>query len=103
MEVLTMTPQEKLEHGLLALERDHRATKRDIQCITKTWDEFTEEYLPYLKMLAQRERDRAELRKAIIKHTTLIAVGVVVLFVLNAVWNEVIMAAKDSISVRPLK
>lgn len=98
-----MTPQEKLEQGLLALERDHKATKRDIQCITKTWDEFTEEYLPYLKMLAQRERDRAELRKAVIKHTTIIAVGAVLLFVLNAVWNEVILAAKGTISVRPPK
>ena len=95
-----MTPQEKLEHGLLALEKDHKATKRDIQCITKTWDEFTEEYLPYLKMLAQRERDRAELRKAIIKHGTVVAIGAVLVFVLHAVVNEVITTLKAASTIR---
>jgi len=100
MEMLTMTPQEKLEQGLLALEKDHKATKRDIQCITKTWDEFTEEYLPYLKMLAQREKDRAELRRAIIKHGTIVAIGAVLIFVLNAVVNEVITSLKAASTIR---
>lgn len=95
-----MSPQEKLEQGLQALERDHKATKRDIQCITKTWDEFTEEYLPYLKMLAQRERDRAELRKAIIKHGTIVAIGAVLVFVLHAVMNEVITSLKAASTIR---
>lgn len=96
MEVLTMTPQEKLEQGLLALEKDHKSTKRDIQCITKTWDEFTEEYLPYMKLLVQREKDRAELRKAIIKHGTIVAIGAILIFLANAVINEAVMIIKSS-------
>lgn len=101
MEVLEMTPQEKLEQGLSALEKDHKATKRDIQCITRTWDEFTEEYLPYLKMLAQREKDRAELRKAIIKHSTIVVIGAILIFILHAVFNEVVTTLKAASIVRP--
>ena len=95
-----MTPQEKMEQGLAALEKEHKATKRDIQCITKTWDEFTAEYLPYMKMLVQREKDRADLRRAIIKHGTIVAIGAVMVFVLQAVVNEVITSIKAASTVR---
>jgi hypothetical protein len=102
MEMLTMTPQEKNEQGLQALERDHKSTKRDIQCITETWEAFTAEYLPYMKMIVQREKDRAELRKAIIKHSTIVVIGVVMVFVVNAVVHEAILVIKAASTIRTL-
>jgi hypothetical protein len=100
--MLTMTPQEKTEQGLQALEREHKSTKRDIQCITETWEAFTAEYLPYMKMIVQREKDRAELRKAIIKHSTIVVIGVVMVFVVNAVIHEAILVIKAASTIRTL-
>ena len=97
-----MTPQEKTEQGLQALEREHKSTKRDIQCITETWEAFTAEYLPYMKMIVQREKDRAELRKAIIKHSTIVVIGVVMVFVVNAVIHEAILVIKAASTIRTL-
>jgi hypothetical protein len=84
-----------MEEQIQRIENDIQKTKektkeitRDINCILETWDNFTNEYLPYLKLLAEREKERAELRKAIIKHGTIVALGAVILFVLNAVSHE---------------
>jgi hypothetical protein len=44
--------------------------------------------LQYLKLLAEREKERAELRRAVIKHGTIVALGAVIIFVLSAVSHE---------------
>jgi hypothetical protein len=79
---------QKLENDIQNAREKQREMTKDITCILKTWDEFTEEYLPYLKLLAEREKERAELRRAIIKHGTIVALGAVILFVLSAVSHE---------------
>jgi hypothetical protein len=79
---------QKLENDIQNAKEKQREMTKDITCILKTWDEFTEEYLPYLKLLAEREKERAELRRAIIKHGTIVALGAVILFVLSAVSHE---------------
>ena len=85
-----MTPDDRIQR----VEEKQRVITKDISCILKTWDEFNAEYLPYIQMLAQREKDRAELRKAVIKHGTIVALGAVILFLLNAVSHEIQMIFK---------
>jgi ferric-dicitrate binding protein FerR (iron transport regulator) len=79
---------QKLENDIQNAREKQREMTRDINCILETWDNFTNEYLPYLKLLAEREKERAELRRAVIKHGTIVALGAVILFVLNAVSHE---------------
>jgi ferric-dicitrate binding protein FerR (iron transport regulator) len=79
---------QKLENDIQNAKEKQREMTKDITCILKTWDDFTNEYLPYLKLLAEREKERAELRRAVIKHGTIVALGAVILFVLNAVSHE---------------
>jgi len=79
---------QRLENDIQNAKEKQREMTKDITCILKTWDEFTEEYLPYLKLLAEREKERAELRRAIIRHGTIVALGAVILFVLSAVSHE---------------
>ena len=80
---------QRLENDIQNVKDKNKIMTRDINCILKTWDDFTLEYLPYLKLLAEREKERSELRRAIIKHGTIIALGSVIIFVLNAVSHEV--------------
>jgi hypothetical protein len=79
---------QRLENDIQNVKDKNKIMTRDINCILKTWDDFTLEYLPYLKLLAEREKERSELRKAVIKHGTIIALGAVILFVLSAVSHE---------------
>ena len=80
---------QKLENDIQNAREKQREMTRDINCILNTWDDFTKEYLPYLKLLAEREKERAELRRAVIKHGTIIALGAVIVFVFSAVSHEI--------------
>lgn len=80
---------QRLENDVQNSKEKQKTMTRDITCILKTWDDFTEEYLPYLKLLAEREKERAELRRAVIKHGTIVALGAVIIFVLSAISHEI--------------
>ena len=80
---------QKLESDFQDIKEKHKTVTRDIACILKTWDDFTEAYLPYLKLLAEREKDRAELRRAVIKHGTIIALGALIVFMFSAISHEI--------------
>lgn len=80
---------QRLENDVQNAKEKQRAMNKDISCILNTWDDFTKEYLPYLKLLAERERDRADLRRAIIKHGTIIALGALIVFMFSAVSHEI--------------
>lgn len=51
--------------------------------------ERSKKYDPFIDILLQRELDREELRKAVIRHGTLFALGAVALFAASAAWHEV--------------
>lgn len=51
----------------------------------------------FVNVWMEREKDRADLRRAIIKHTTIIALTAVVLFVTRSVWVEFITAVRTAV------
>lgn len=70
------------------MEDKQRLINKDVICILKTWEKFNDEYLPYIQILAQREKEKAELRRAVIKHGTIVAIGALIIFLIQASINE---------------
>lgn len=88
---------ELIENLTQELLKGQREVRRDLKCIVDTWAEFQSNYGEHLKQSVRREKDRAELRKAIIEKGLILALVAVVGFVATASWHEVqsvFMAAK---------
>lgn len=46
--------------------------------------------IAFINVWMEREKDRAELRKAIIKHGTILAMTAIVIFIFRAVWSDIV-------------
>lgn len=46
--------------------------------------------IAFINVWMERERDRADLRRAIIKHGTLLAMTAIVIFIFRAVWKDIL-------------
>ena len=53
-------------------------------------------YDHFIDMLIAREKEREELRKAIIHHGTMVALGAVAIFALNACWQEIVSLVRGA-------
>lgn len=53
-------------------------------------DEIVRSRINFINGWMEREKDRADLRKTVIKHGTLLAMTAVVIFVFRAVWKDVL-------------
>ena len=58
---------------------DEHGTKEDVKA-----------RINFINAWMERERDRAELRKAVIKHGTLLAMTAIVIFIFRAVWSDIV-------------
>jgi hypothetical protein len=77
----------KVDRGL---ERQ-RIAQEEMKCIRQTWTTFNETYGEYLKSELRKAGDREDLRKALIKHGTMVAITALLIFIANAIWKEVII------------
>jgi len=80
---------EALERSAQELLAGQREVRKDVRCIVNTWGEFQSTYGEYLKIALRREKDRAELRKAIIEKTLVAAIFALFVFVATASWHEI--------------
>lgn len=85
-----------MESRLAALETSsqqllsgQREMRKDVACIVKTWGEFADLYIPYLKLATKREQDREKLRQAIIEKTIVAALWAAIVFASMAIWNQI--------------
>jgi hypothetical protein len=59
--------------------------------------EMTQARINFVHVWMERERDRADLRRAIIKHTTILAITAVVIFATRSVWVEFITIVRTAV------
>lgn len=78
-----------LERSSQELLHGQKELRRNLACIVKTWGDFSDVYLPHLKLSLKREQDRDKLRQAIIEKGLLGALFAVATFVGASIWEHV--------------
>lgn len=94
-----MATNEDLMHAIQSLDakfESHVADEKPILAEAKTLidlhgdSEAIRARVSFINIWMERAKDRAELRRAIIKHGTLLAMTAVVLFIFRAVWRDIL-------------